>query len=372
MLDEIIPVESDTECAKYCRNLGTSCTWFSFNAKDQFCMLYSTCPSLNEESVDFISSQRECSQANAYNKILIFGGFPLETSSDLEVIDLETKETCVDRGNFDLQYAFNGFGGLLNGHMVIYCGGFYNTQDHPNADCFVSDLNNNEGWWPYQYLLTYPRVSAASVVINETILFISGGTINGSLSNTTEFVTLDGSTLGPQMPIALENHCMVKLNDSMVAIIGGPTPYQNQLYFLDLNTMKWTAKPDLYSNIELFGCSIFYFQENPFIMVAGGEFNGFVYNSVDIFDVANKVWFEGPNLLRNSFGLRLVPTPDNQGVIAMAGREYNEGAYQNNVWEFRCQSALSDCDWTQLNFQLKISRNLFVALTVNHPTFACN
>ena len=70
------------------------------------------------------------------------------------------------------------------------------------------------------------RVSSASVLLNETTLWILGGsnTCNShEFPMSTEFITLDtdNSVYGPALPMKIIGPCAVKFNDSHIYLIGG-------------------------------------------------------------------------------------------------------------------------------------------------------
>ena len=69
--------------------------------------------------------------------------------------------------------------------------------------------------------MLYKRRSAASTVFNEKTLWITGGYIGSQKTDTTEYVTLEKSVLGPPLPKVLGNHAMAKINESYSIVVGG-------------------------------------------------------------------------------------------------------------------------------------------------------
>ena len=74
------------------------------------------------------------------------------------------------------------------------------------------------------------RQFSTSIVINNTILFVVGGTYvnyfgNGTLESeypilsSTEFVTNEKSITGPELPMPISDACF-KINDSMAILVG--------------------------------------------------------------------------------------------------------------------------------------------------------
>lgn len=107
-----------------------------------------------------------------------------------------------------------GYSGDLVGEDLVICGGITSTYNLTN-DCHVLSLNE-----PNQFRKTHgllePRAEAASIALNDSVLFISGGLG----SNSTEFWGQNVSEFGPQFPVNLDNHCMIKRNEDNILITG--------------------------------------------------------------------------------------------------------------------------------------------------------
>ena len=71
------------------------------------------------------------------------------------------------------------------------------------------------------------RSYAASIIFNETTLWIVGGEQGGwTLHSSTEFITIDSKqqmtqAYGPELPFGISKHCMVKFNSTTIYLIGG-------------------------------------------------------------------------------------------------------------------------------------------------------
>ena len=72
------------------------------------------------------------------------------------------------------------------------------------------------------------RSYAASIILNETTLWIVGGEQGGGWiqHNSTEFITIDSKqqmtqAYGPELPFGISKHCMVKFNSTSIYLIGG-------------------------------------------------------------------------------------------------------------------------------------------------------
>ena len=56
----------------------------------------------------------------------------------------------------------------------------------------------------------------------EQALWVTGGFVSNTPSNSTEFIRLDQPVLpGPDLPTKYFRHCITKINEDLVALIGG-------------------------------------------------------------------------------------------------------------------------------------------------------
>ena len=97
---------------------------------------------------------------------------------------------CPDWNDFPIRVN-DGIGGLL-GTNIIICGG--HTPWDVTDDCYAISAKKAE---LLMFKMSTPRRLAASITINDTALWITGGlTPNLPPSNSSEFVTIDGTTPG--------------------------------------------------------------------------------------------------------------------------------------------------------------------------------
>ena len=109
------------------------------------------------------------------------------------------------------QYAQYATGGLLDGLPVIAGG----------SDGKIHSIAKDQSKFLGQ--LTVTRYGAASVVLSNNTLWVTGG-LDQSLNDlkTTELVTKEGKTSkGPDLPLALSSHAIVALNRGVFILIGG-------------------------------------------------------------------------------------------------------------------------------------------------------
>ena len=128
-------------------------------------------------------------------------------------------------------------GGLLDGLPVV-CGG-YDDQIHSIAKNQSKCLGQ----------LTVRRTCAASVVLSNNTLWVTGGYDHQSRNRlkSTECVTKEGKTSkGPDLPLALEDHAIVALNRGVFILIGGSSGAgsSSATYFYE-EKKGWRPGPNL-------------------------------------------------------------------------------------------------------------------------------
>jgi hypothetical protein len=132
----------------------------------------------------------------------------------------------------------------LNTNIALICGG--NKWSSPQRvldDCFAITDQKLQA----NVTLTQPRHAAASVVLNNTTLWLTGGFILDSggymaVTKSTEFVQLNGTTPGPDLPLELFHHCLVSVNETTILLIGG--------CYLDLYSMSYKKATFYYNKAQ--------------------------------------------------------------------------------------------------------------------------
>jgi hypothetical protein len=163
-------------------------------------------------------------------KLLVTTGGPSDTSVKSEVIDLlDASNICQDLADYPLEVK-GAVGGLLNHVLPLVCGG-----DPAGVECHIVGQSG-----PKTQLLE-ERSNAASLVLNHTHIWITGG-YNGNELSSTELVSVgQNTTKGPELPMKVSSHCLVTVNDSTAMLIGGYTnsersefPSRDESYYMSL------------------------------------------------------------------------------------------------------------------------------------------
>ena len=180
---------------------------------------------------------------------------------------------CNNWPNFPI--SVDGATGGLVGDTVIICGG----SDGPFSqvdECY--SLTSEKAT-----LVTHMSVGrhwAASIVINDNTLWVTGGSDGGYLAST-EYVDLMGTMPGPDLPMALDSHAMVAINSTCSMVIGGyfDNNYQPHTYaltfFYDHIEGEWVNGPILIQARHSHAAGIITDEVTgeDFVVVTGGNHN---------------------------------------------------------------------------------------------------
>ena len=147
-----------------------------------------------------------------------------------------------------------------------------------------------------------PRDKAASVLLNETTLWIMGGLTGSGPLSSTELIKLDeaNSVNGPALPTKLFESCAVKYNDSHIYLTGGQDAeeaggYTSRVWIykpiIDAGNSSWTEGPRMNIHRGDHGCTVLHYGQTSWIVVAGGI--GTAYTSMEILDPNSNKWVQG-------------------------------------------------------------------------------
>jgi len=140
-------------------------------------------------------------------------------------------------------------------------------------------------------------------------------------------VKLDGSVLiGQDLPVATYGHCMVKMHDGRVAILGGTHPQVKKVYFFDPSKNTYNSfVPSMNNNRIYSACTLIYSQKHgnrPVILVAGGLSE----NTAEVLDyTASNTWEQIGNLPGKSFefsGANAIASVTGNGAILNRGKKF--------------------------------------------------
>jgi hypothetical protein len=190
-------------------------------------------------------------------KLLVASGIgaDLQNLASVEIVNLDESNPDLICDNLpDLPVAvYAATGQLFNQKHPIICGGYNDTRYHCECHSF------RDGAWHYIPSLNDCRGYSTSAVFSnpnsnaadDEILYISGGKGEAVLSTVESF---DGNkwneTMFDDLPTTIMEHCLVKINDTMLMQISGSVSVlfedtTDRTYFFDIIQNKWTSGPDL-------------------------------------------------------------------------------------------------------------------------------
>merc|ERR1711962_1336636 len=163
-------------------------------------------------------------------------------------------------------------GGIVKGAPIV-CGG----ELYPSSNqCFIHDLSRNE--WRFLSNMTDNRSGASSVVLDDALWITGGGPEERRM--TTEFIYPSGKVVqGPDLPIKLDlparrpGHCMVKLHDGKIMILGLQYDDYKQVLIYDPKSNSFSKGPPLLYGMVCASCTVFnspMHNGRPVILLTGG------------------------------------------------------------------------------------------------------
>ena len=160
----------------------------------------------------------------------------------------------------------------LIGNTVIICGGFDGSSIDESDECY--SLTSEEAT-----LVTHMSVvrwGAASIVLNDNTLWVTGGINYGGTLASTEYLKMTGTMPGPDLPMALDEHAMVTINNTCSMVIGGWDGYNGvnsaSTFYHDHNEGEWINGPSLMQARSEHAAGIVTddVTDEPFVAVTGG------------------------------------------------------------------------------------------------------
>ena len=233
-----------------------------------------------------------------------------------EIIDLSKKGNieCENWGDFpwhgpnDNSFSSNlGQTGGLLGKIPIICGG---THTYFSYTCLIYKEE-----WTVHLQLSTGREHAASLVLNETILWVTGGLSYGLsyyenpvfTSNTSDFIGIEaGLQPGPDLPLPFDYHSIIGINSTLSMIIGGAHQYPQKFspltFWFYHGESKWVEAPSLNQGRQEHANGIIVDQvtKEKLVIVTGGIIGKNVATNKGILSRTTEVlnenqWIEGTN-----------------------------------------------------------------------------
>lgn len=190
---------------------------------------------------------------------------------------------------------------------------------------------------------------AATAVNND--IYVFGGYNGTKILNKIEVISSKGSTKTVRLNqdseiIERRAHEAIYYNGKIYIMGGegenGESLTTLEVYDLKTNTID-TTKASMKTGRKNFGASLYLDDKKFYIAVAGGENNGQILNSVEVYDIENDKWETKPNLLtaRKGLGLEFI-----MGKLFAVGGVSTDG--ENNSIYLNTVEGLDGDKWTEL------------------------
>jgi len=286
------------------------------------------------------------SQLRQYTTIMAIAGIDdgNMAKDNTQLIDL-TSETnsCNDWSNYP-KTLHGATGAIISNNTIINCGGYSSSH---RDECYKMELNEKS--WSFLVKMNSKRMQAASVEVDGRLLIMGGYDDNSNDLSSSEFINTDGTvTTGPELPSTRYGHCIIKLPNRKVMIIGGSPYYLGRSVIVyDFATNTFNRMPSLPSKRVEFGCAVFnspFHNMRPVALAVGGD----GHNTAEILDYtqSNPQWTEINDLPftydSSFYGARAVTSPSGQGAIVQL---------KEHLYELTCEHRR--CSWTILPQKLK-------------------
>ena len=227
------------------------------------------------------------------SKFLITTGWnPDGFQRDSRMLDLSIKggSNCTDWAELPKDI-YLATGGVIQNTAVI-CGGGITGESFD--ECY--SLNGKTAT-----LITHmsaKRIYAASLVIDKKKLWITGGwnSDTGSSLDSSEYITLEGSEPGPNLPIPTVSHALVAIDNTLSLLIGGRNIESAQIQttnYFDHQAHNWIQGPDLMQARMAHAAGVVTDEvtTEKLVIVTGGEYNGIRLDSTEM--LFNNEWKQG-------------------------------------------------------------------------------
>jgi len=284
-IDHFLFMETQTDCRQKCQDHTECRFWYwypiDYSPAPLYCYLYRSCEGgADEQTVGLVLGGRHPGfyfLAEDESLDLVKGGVvcPKPIASNV---------TSVGRGAAVSEF--------VNGDVLL-CGG-RDTNNRVLNSCMGYQMDS-DNWKSHSQLIDF-REEAASVVVAGQ-MYIFGGLVDGELARTSEKLSGDEWTSGPDMPEGRSRFCAVALDDSSIAILGGEIPTQDGIAIspdmktYNLDTDAWTENPAMLLGRKDHACAFVKIDEEKGVLVSGGvDSEDNLLDSVEFYSLENQEW----------------------------------------------------------------------------------
>ncbi len=269
---------------------------------------------------------------------------------------------------------------------IVVCGGRGSRYDSLSENCY-SLTSRSQQWIQVEANLTEHRIESASIVIeNGRTLWVTGGYGATNRLALTDFVSLVEQNAiaqlvslsvkpGPDLPVALSYHCIVKLNSSTAMLIGGygEVSVLDSTYYLDIpdrtkaaESAKSIQGPDLIVPRYDHSCGVLTDpgDGNHQVVVVTGGGAGIPSKSTEMLAVGSgQGWTIGPDLPMEIDQGSGVTSPDGKSFYVVGGND-DEYIEQPFIYQLEFHATNGVWQWTKQELKLQTARSNALAMLV--------
>ena len=172
---------------------------------------------------------------------------------------------------------------------VLICGGYDLIEKSSSDECY--SLSGEEATVVTH--MSVKRRGAASLVLNDKILWITGGNYKDEILHvlsSSEFVKIGESLPGPSLQIPLTYHAMVAFNNSCSMFIGGFTDIiatdqaYRSTFFYNHKSNSWSEGPSLWEERIQHAAGVVTdeFTNEKLIVTTGGMIGTLLLDSIEV------------------------------------------------------------------------------------------
>ncbi len=322
--------------------------------------------------------------------MLIVSGTSKMPSEIVTIHEGEGGGNCPVSMDFDVQ-DYDSTAGLLQNDKVVICGGKekVGSKHIVSNTCYLMQKkasgSNLELSLSTSSRLYMKRWKAVSIVINNgRTLWVTGGRdTNGKSLESTELVSLaEGANSlsiqpGPELPLDIDSHCLVKLNSSTAMQFGGRSGSNlvGSSLFLDipqsggqtiplkkLNMVSGVSSP--FQGVHGHTCGILAnpgSEETDVVISTGGYWKKTYTLMWVVKDDIGESWTIGPHLPTGIHYASGVTSTDRKSFFLVGG---NDGASSSAIYKLGYNNDNEDWQWTKLDQELQFGRLSHVVLKV--------
>jgi len=310
---------------------------------------------------------------SALTKLLVVSGYGLKS---VEVVNLDENTPNLVCSNLpDVPIGLQGLTGqLYQGSKPILCGG-RNSSNITQCGCF---LYENRSWNNIADLaecVWFP--SSTTFTLNgHEIFLITGGAINLHEASTVQ--SYNGSSWNKDnnavLPLSIWLHCLVKINDSTLLMIGGRSgSITENTFFFDIGETKWMPGPALHFARFGHGCGIIDWfnpvtnQLEKVVFAVGGHNDEYLDTVEMLFlndqNIENLKWVLGPKLPKTASHGTVVEF--NNSIVLVGGKGEVDGRHLYKL-------SSPNGTWTEMKQTLNESRYYHASFFVPDELVDCN